>query len=33
LDDVWEEFKFQVQREETVTFDLYVETIEPFVRT
>jgi hypothetical protein len=28
LDDVWEEFKYQVQREESGMFDLYVETIE-----
>ena len=32
LDDVWEEFKFQVQREESVTFDLYAETIEAFCK-
>ena len=32
LDDVWEEFKFQVQREESVTFGLYVETIEAFCK-
>jgi hypothetical protein len=30
LDDVWEEFKYQVQREESGMFDLYVETIERF---
>jgi hypothetical protein len=28
LDDVWGEFKYQVQREESGMFDLYVETIE-----
>ena len=28
LEDVWEEFKIQVQREESGAFDLYVETIE-----
>ena len=28
LEDVWEEFKIQVQREESGVFDLYVETIE-----
>lgn len=32
LEDVWEEFKFQVQREESFTFDLYVETIESLCR-
>lgn len=30
LEDVWEEFKIQVQREESGVFDLYVETIEGF---
>src|ERR1700690_3274666 len=28
LEDVWEEFKYQVQQQESVVFDAYVETIE-----
>jgi hypothetical protein len=32
LEDVWEEFKYQAQREESFAFDLYVETIESFCK-
>lgn len=32
LEDVWEEFKYQVQGEESSLFDAYVETIEAICR-
>ena len=32
LDSVWEEFKYQIQRVESVCFDVYVEEIRSFCR-